>query len=510
MGLLELISPRWAYQRERDRARLALMRQGQDRVRRFEGADRGRRTQGWLSPDSSPVTATRGAIHDLRARCRDLVRNNSWAAAAVRDITSNLVGEGIRPKFTHDKDAVERELTELWAEWADTPACDANGRSTHGALQAAVAQSMIEGGQALVRRRFRRLEDGLPCPLQLQPLEGDFIDTMRDGEVDANGDRTVQGKVYNRLGQLRGYWLFRNHPGEMLFAGSLQSVFVPASEVLDIYREDRLGQVRGIPWGAPCVLRLKDLDSYEDNEAVRMVVATAFSAFVHDLSPEVGFDEGVGEEGQPTQTNGKGQTVDELEPGTIEYLPPGKTITFPNVPQNEGYAAFVRSQLLATAKGFGTTYESMTGDYSGANFTTGRMANLVYQRDLARWRSHIIVPHLCEPSVRWWLVGLQLAGKVTPSSLSGLSWAWIPPRAEMIDPRTEMEALVAKVRAGFTSLTSVVHSMGGDAEATLRQLAKDLELARKLELQLSTDGQQEDPGAIRTVNASNGSDRAGT
>lgn len=503
------LSPRWALERAKARARLEVLARGLDRVRRYEGADRGRRTQGWLAPDSSPTSATRGALHELRARCRDLSRNNPWAGAAVRDLVSNLVGDGIRPKFKHANQTTETKFRDLWRAWADSTACDADGRNTHGGLQAAVAQSMIEGGQALVRRRFRRLSDELPCPVQLQALEGDFIDTSKDELIDQRGNRTVQGKAYNAFGRLTGFWLFRAHPGELLFGGfNTASVLVPASEVLDVYRQDRLGQVRGIPWGAPCVLRIRELDNYEDNEAVRMVVATAFSAFVQDLSPEAGFDEGVQAEGTPTMKNEKGQTIDELEPGTIEYLPPGKTITFPNVPQNEGYRDFVRAQLLGIAKGYGTTFESLTGDYSGANFTTGRMSHIVYRRDLSRWRGHIIVPHVCEPSLRWWLEGLLIAGLASSEEVAGLSWVWIPPRQEMIDPRTEVEATTAQVRGGFVSLTQVVHSLGQDAEEVLAELSEDLKLARSLGLTLSTDGEQEDPGAIRTVNASNGSDRA--
>lgn len=503
------VSPTWALKRARDRAKLEVLRAGMDRVRRFEGADRGRRTQGWLSPDSSPISATRGALHELRARTRDLSRNNPWAGAAVRNLVSNLVGDGIRPKFEHEDDETERKFRQLWADWADSTTCDAGGRNTHGAMQAAVTQSMIDGGQALVRRRFRRLTDELPCPLQLQALEGDFIDTSKDGTQDERGNRNLQGKAFNAFGRLTGYWLFREHPGEMLWGSNFESVFVPAAGVLDVYREDRLGQVRGVPWGAPCVLRLKELDSYEDNEAVRMVVATAFSAFVHDLSAEAGFDEGVGPvdaAGGPIR-NDKGQVSDELEPGTIEFLPPGKTITFPNVPQNEGYAAFVRAQLLGIAKGYGTTFESMTGDYTGANFTTGRMADIVYRRDLSRWRSHIIVPHFCQPSLLWWLEGLAIAGLATPAEIEGLSWVWIPPRQEMIDPRTETEATIAEVRGGLKSLRQVVHAMGRDAEEVLVELSDDLKLARELGLSLSVDGEQDDPGMIRTVNASNGSER---
>lgn len=499
---LAVVSPSWALRRTAARARLDVIERRRAsldlRLRHYEGADRGRRTQAWIAPDSSPASAGRGALHVLRARCRDLRRNNPWAAAAIDDLVSNIIGDGLRVKFTAESDELEGRVKQLWADWADSCACDSSGRNTFGALQAAVCESMIEGGQALVRRRFRQFSDGLPVPLQLQPLEGDHIDTFHDEEVDRTGNRVVQGKAFNAFGRLEGFWLHRNHPGDLYFGSSTSSVFVPASEVLDVYRCERLGQVRGIPWGAPILLRLHDLDHYEHNEALRLAVATAYAGFIHDLSPDSSLTDG-NPAGQ--EANDKGQFADEIEPGTLEYLPNGKTITFPTPPQNEGFEAYTRAQLRAIAKGYGTAYETMTGDYSGFNFSSGRMSWLATQRNFARWRKHIIVPHLCDPALRWFLDAMILAGELAPEERAELSWVWIPPRREMIDPRTEVEAQIAQVRAGFVSLTQVVESLGLDSEAVLAQLAVDLEGARAQGLELSVDGKVQDPGRIGTVNA---------
>lgn len=509
------VAPTWGARRAEARARMDVLagasKLTQHRLellaRRYEGADRGRRTQGWVSPDTSPISATRGALHQLRARCRDLRRNNPWAKTAIENLVSDIVGDGIRVKFSAESDELEQRVKQRWADWTESTACDAGGRYTFAAMQAALCESMIEGGQALMRRRFRLASDGLPVPVQLQALEGDHIDTFRDEEQDANGNRIAQGKAYDALGRWTGTYLFRSHPGDLFF-GTLgsTSVFVPASELSDLYRCDRLGQVRGIPWGAPVILRLHDLDAYEDNEALRLVVATAFSAFVHDLSPDVSMTSGVGALGQAAITNDKGQPADELEPGTIEYLPPGKDITFPTVPNNEGYEKFTRGQLRAIAKGFGTTYEGLTGDFSGFTFSSARMAYLIAHRNYSRTRLHLIIPHLCEPARREFLRAMVIQGDLTQDELLELSHTWISPRREMIDPRTEVEAAVSEVRAGFKSLTQVVEGLGLDSEAVLEQLAKDLEGARAKGLQLSTDGTVPDPGKIQSVNATNGAD----
>ena len=42
-------------------------------------------------------------------------------------------------------------------------------------------RAMEQDGEVLIRLRARRLEDGLPVPLQIQVLEIDWLDSQQDG-----------------------------------------------------------------------------------------------------------------------------------------------------------------------------------------------------------------------------------------------------------------------------------------------------------------------------------------
>lgn len=504
------VSPAAALRREVARARLEQLAKVRERTRRYEGADRGRRTQGWLTQDSSPTAATRGALHDLRARCRDLRRNNPWAQSAVRELAANVAGIGVRPRFTHERDDELRRAAELWEEWASTTQADASGRETFFTMQAAAFEGLVDGGETIVRRRLRRQEDALAVPLQVQLLEGDHLDTLRDLEGDASSGRIVQGIAFDVVGRRTGYWLFQDHPGDLYSSATfLSSRFVPASEIRHLYRADRVGQVRGVPWGAVVALRLHDFDAYEDNEQLRMVVATSYGGFVHDLSgADASFTDGVSLGG--AQKNELSQPIDELHSGTVEYLPAGKTITFPNPPQNEGFSSFSTVQLRAVAKGYGVPPWLLTGDLSGVNFSSIRADWIGFSRNVEVWRARILLPHLCEPVMRWWREAAEIADLLTPGlpDPDRLRWEWIPPRREMLDPRTEVMAEIEAVRAGFKSLSQVVSSLGTDPERVLATLADDLEKARKLGLKLSVDGENAGPGRVGTVNG-NGSAKPG-
>lgn len=500
--MIGAVAPRIALRRAVAREKLAQLGRLQDRVRRYEGADRGRRTAGWTSVDVSPSAATRGALHELRARCRDLRRNNAHASTAVRELTANLIGRGIRPTFEHEREAELKNALEVWEEWATTPQADAAGRETFFGMQAAAAEGMIDGGEHLVRRRQRRPDDELVVPLQVQLLEGDHLDTLRDEAPDRNGNEIVQGVQFNAIGQREGYWLHRRHPGDQWgTAGMTPSVFVPAPEVRHVFRSERTGQVRGVGWAAPVILLLHDFDEYSDFEQLRMKAATALAGFVHDLSGE-----GVGAAdsllGQ-AQTNALGQPVDTIEGGTIEELAPGKTVTFTTPPQNEGFPAFATVQLRAVARAYGVPYWLLTGDLSAVSFSSIRGDWVAFQAFLSMIRDRVLIPHLCEPVARWWRDAAELVDVLTPGEENPrrLRWRWIPPRREMLDPRTEVMAELEAVRAGFKSLREVVESLGSDPRRVIDELADDLKRAKAAGLTLTVDGANAAPGKVASVNA---------
>ena len=65
-----------------------------------------------------------------------------------------------------------------------------------------------------------------------------------------------------------------------------ETVRVPASEVLHIYRPIDAGQIRGLPHVAPAMVRLFLLDQYDDAELDRKKTAAMFAGFITKTAPE--------------------------------------------------------------------------------------------------------------------------------------------------------------------------------------------------------------------------------
>ncbi|ETZ07403.1 phage portal protein, lambda family [Holospora obtusa F1] len=86
------------------------------------------------------------------------------------------------------------------------------------------------------------------------------------------------------------------------------SAFLP-SEVLHMYKPLRPGQICGEPWLSRVLLKLYELDQYDDAELVRKKTAAMFAGVITRLDPEANMmGEGV--------ANEQGMALAGLEPGT--------------------------------------------------------------------------------------------------------------------------------------------------------------------------------------------------
>lgn len=455
----------------RARARLAADFYSKNlEVRKYDGASTGRRTDGWVTPSSNANVETRGILFRLRDRSRDLTRNNPIAARALQVIVSNTVGTGILPQ--HKAPTREEVLAwgSLWNAWAGTTACDADSRLDFYGLQSLVMRTIVESGEVLIRKIPQSAAAGLPVPLKIQVLEPDFLDSTKDGKLSSG--QIVQGVEYDAAGRRVAYWLFPEHPGSG--AGSSASQRIPADQILHLFRLDRPGQARGVPWAAPVIVRLKDLDDFMDAQIVKIKTSCAFTAFVYDTEA-------------PLDSTGAAKAIGEkLEPGVIEILPPGKDIKFASPPGADGSQEFVGETLRQIAAAYGVTYEALTNDYSRVNYSSGRMGWLEMNRNVAVWQWQVMVSQFCGPVWAWFRDAATLIG----ARPEGVSVEWTPPRREMIDPSREIGATVNAIRAGLMSISEAHRSAGYDSEKVLEEIAADNAKIDALGLILDSDARK--------------------
>lgn len=430
----------------------------------YEGAGQGRRTQGWKSDSAGPATAGLSGLQTLRNRARAATRNDPWAFAANDRLVSNTIGTGITPMpMVKDKN-LRAEINALWNDW--TIEADADGLLDYYGLQALVSRIVYEAGECFVRLRPRRPEDGLAVPLQLQVLEPEFVPYTKT-ERAANGNVIRAGIEFDGIGRRVAYWMYRFHPGDGSVEAYNELVRVPAEQVIHVFEPLRGGQLRGTPSAAPVLLRLHNLDAFDDAVLFRQEVANLFAGFLRRPSTEAG--QGTDPiTGAPVKTDHDGFTpMVGLEPGTMQELLPGEEVEFSTPPSaGETYPDYMRQQLLAAAAGHGLPYEVLTGDLREVNDRVIRVVLQEFRRRIEQRQYAVYVHQLCRPTRAAFMDMAVLAGVIDLPDYHRrrreyLRTRWVPQGWKYIHPLQDVQAQRQAVRAGFKSRDAVILETDG-------------------------------------------------
>lgn len=451
--LIGWVAPTWGV--ERAAARLALAELGKLEGRAYDAAKVGRRTENWVAGGTSANAEVGGGISAVRNRGRDLVRNNPHAASATRKFAAKVVGTGIVPQPLRT-DARRQAASDAWSAFVDN--CDPEGQLDFYGLQRQIARTLMESGEVIVRLLPRPASFGLRVPLQIQVLEGDYLDSSKTQDLK-DGGAIIQGVEFDQYGRRVAYWLFEGHPGDATGiwrgAGRAVSTRVDAAFVRHIFDPLRPGQARGISMFAPVVLRMRDVGEYDDATIVQRKIASMLMGFRKKAAGPAASPLG-------TKTDDKSRRVATMSPGTIVDLESGEDIVFTDPPAITDYTAYMTSQLRAVAAGVGVTYEMMTGDLSQTNYSSARVGLIDFWDIVDQFQWLILVPQLCNPV---WKMVMQFAA-LSERSLRGPApiAKMRMPRRRWVDPVKEVQAEKEAVRSGFKTEDDVIGEQGEDPD----------------------------------------------
>jgi lambda family phage portal protein len=456
--IVGFVSPMAGVKRAQARSALELMRG-------YDAAKVGRRTDGWLAGGGSANAEIAPALARVRNRCRDVVRNNEYAAKALETLCVNTVGDGIVAK------APDQQLWDDWCEY-----CDADGQLDFNGLIDLAHRTRRESGEVIIRFRSRSPDDGYAVPLQIQVLEPDHLDSSKTGPM-SNGNYCITGVEFNLIGQRVAYWLFPVHPGEIAnyTLSNLESKRVPASEVLHYYKKRRPTQVRGMPELAVSLLRLRDLADYEQAELVRKKIESCFVAFVRtdDTSMRLG---------EAKQVNRSVQ--EKVAPGMIKYVSNSEGVEFGNPAAGGGYGDYTDTQLHAIAAGAGVMYSQMTGNLAKFNFSSYR-AGLVEFRQMIKAEQWLALkPMVLAPIGRRFQEVARLAGKTRKPVVP---LVWTMPRLQWVDPLKDVMAAKEEHRGTTKSISETIRERGEDPDKVFAEIAAERKKLKDLGILTDSD-----------------------
>lgn len=440
---------------------------------RYEGAATGRRLGGWNPSTGDANHVLESSLPNLRHRARQQVRDNPRAHNMRDSFIGNMIGTGITPQWRVDG-PIREEIEALWR--ISRNQLDADEQLPFSGLQELVAAGMYESGSVLARRRPRRITDGLAVPLQIQLLEPDHLDRSKDGDI--NGASVKMGIQFSRIGGREGYWLHKAHPAGGVDQ-SIQSVFVPASEIAHVYRVERPGQVDGVPWLSSVLVYLYELDKGEDAQIVAWQVANMLTGFIRSSTPVREMFPNLDFNSYSTNRDKFYQDLVGLAPGELRWLFGDDEIEFTKPPDSgSNFDSWLRGKLRAVSSGGNLTYEQVTGDLEKVNYSSIRAGLIELRRRFEMWQQNIINFQFNQKVMGWWMDAAVASGRLQIPDYQQNRWKyldieWVPDPWDYVDPMKDRAADILDLEWGLDSRAHKISERGRDIRDVDRERNED-------------------------------------
>ena len=422
------------------------------------------------------------------ARARWLVRNNGYARAALRSWSSATVGAGIKPSSLIADQATREAVHRAWNDWTDE--ADAEEVTDFYGVTRRVSREAFLAGECFVRLRPRLPQDGLAVPLQLQLLPSEQLplwkqESVPEGRFNAGGairlgiefDRTLRDKRV-------AYWFHRANPTDptLTFAAALASeqlVRVPAEEVIHVFDPVEAGQLRGLTGYAAAVVKLFQMDAYDDAELERKKQLARYATFV--TTPDERDDQGNPLVPRPDDE----QSV--YGPGATVLLYPGEDVKFAEPGDVGGsYEPFQYRTLLQICAALGIPYGELSWDLTKATYASSRAGLLAFRQEVEAFQHAVLVFQFLRRVWARWMDAAVLAGAVPISArlYNRRPAAWramqaITPRAPWVDPLKDRQAIKLALDSQTMAPQDAIEAEGYDIETVYRRIAEAAALRRQ-------------------------------
>lgn len=460
-----------------------------------------RLTADWVTQPTSIDSEVRSYGRTMRARARQLRKDNPLAARYVQLQSENIVGpDGIalRCRVPNSRGGINEAASDAiewgWWDWSRREHCTVDGRLSWTEVLAAFVEGWKTDGEA-----FLLLHPGFPNKygFAVQLLDPDQVDDQYHVPPGDNRNEVRMGVEVDRWGRPVAYYVLTRHPDDWYGNPVRVRERIPAERVIHRFTPLGAGQTRGITPMAPAMLHLQMLGGAQEALLILQRAAACKMGFL-EVDPETATPLTPSEDADGTAALAEQPPVVnwEAEPLRIEQLPKGYKFTNwdPGQPTAE-YDAFTRDIKREIATALGVSYASLTGDQSQANFGSQRVA-MTSERDGYQRDQRVVVEDCTRVFARWAAAAMLTGAVPVPAfNVEALVRAveWQPRGFDWIDPEKDVKAELAEVGAGLNSLTRIAASKGRDYADLLRERQQELALAATLGVPISLNANQPTP-----------------
>jgi lambda family phage portal protein len=461
--------------------------------------------------------------HVVRARARDLVRNNPIARQAVRISRQGTIGTRLRLKLTIDwkflgisieeANRWETEVERLWEQYAHGPACwiDAGRRMNFSHMMALVHDADFIDGEALVGCEWRDAGRWNTC---FQVID---VDRLSQPPTRTDSITCRAGVELDRFNAPIGYHIRNAHPNDFALGAQLAQWSLVQREtdwgrsvMLHTFDTLRAGQVRGVSEFASVIPGLKMSAEYAETELQAAVLRAMYVATINsdeDYSkvmealggmPVTGDDDITAAAEMLTDAGlaalqRKSQYYNEVTIGSgglrIAHLLGKDKLDIKNAgPAASAFRDFIKSHSLQTAAGLGVDPTGITQDYEGVNYSSGKMSAVNNYRGYLHRRTRLtdqiatrMFANWLEETMHKGELWIGMPGEIDPSLFYVCKDAltrckWITTGQPVLEPLKERQAQNMGLTMNVDTLESILAEEGETVEDVLDQRARERQM----------------------------------
>lgn len=450
----------------------------------------------WTPLSLSAKTDIDYNLSTLRNRSRDLARNSALGSAVIQTFVGNVIGSGLQlfPKpdakilgmTAESAREWSRQVKREFALWSEN--CDYLRRNNFAELQGIAFESMLVDGDSfcLFKRRATT-----PYSLKLQLIESGRVSNPGGTtfETTFKGNRVVNGIEVDGEGILTAAHISNrlwNEPDAVDAKLEWRRVEFFGKEtgcrnVLQICRDMRPDQFRGVPILAPVIESLKQIERYCDAELTSSIIKSFFSVFFIQPAANFNLNEIAGAEEELDVSEYK------LGSGTISALPKGVDVKAIDAQNSQSvFANFVSHFIKQVAAAVNLPFEVLLKNFQ-SSYSASRAALLQASSEFER-RKAAFVRDFCRPIYEQFLLEAVGTGRIKaegfedPIKRQAYSQAsWYTRTSRILDPQRETNAMILRLQNGLSTYErEVLESTGEDFNDVAEKLAQERKLLEVL------------------------------
>lgn len=455
----------------------------------YKGASFDRLNQDYSFWRVSGDQGMRYEIQPLRDRARQLVINNSTAAAIPDIYAENVIGANgiiMQAQVQNSRGKINKDvcarIEDAFAEWCEEGNCTADGQGGFIDLQRLICQTEIIDGEAMLYHA-----EGYPNKwgYAVDLIDVDQLDHTYTVTGAEKGNSVRMGVETDKWHRAVAYWMWTAHPSE---PEGKERVRYPAGPFDHVYMQKRPKMTRAVTWFAPIVFDLNMHGGYRDAAITTARIAACATPWIKQdpdsaVSPR-----------EPT--DGKKNIPLRLAPGVVNQLRPGESLEqfAPDQPSAQ-FKEFDQAIIRSIAIGQRLSYMSLSGDLSATSFASGRIGILA-ERAVFQFHQQRFVRRVLTRVYRRWLKMAMLSGAVKLPTMRPEDYhdvIWHPRSFPLIDPQKDIDLAERAVAMGIDDLTRLAGEQGRSIPEIFARRQAELQLAEEMGIPLILSGGRTQP-----------------